>query len=576
MENYQVDLIPLPNKQAEYIAQGVSQFAAGIAGGISSYGQSMAKSIEAENKRKRELLNRYALIQLEDNKAYNEAAVKIESLGGSARDFRANAKKDGEKASYARLQIETNTSLSEEERQGYLSQISKFETYIGSSKNLEAAVYANNQRIEQDRLAGQVAGRDYTPSYINGSDELTAENAEKTQKYNQALESYQKGGSTLGYVIETKNENMDGTSVNTYIIKDKEGNVLHTVQQDPSSNFNRRVNIQKQNFETVGVEAEILDSKSKELQQQYVFGTQYSSVASGVSGYQSIMQQEIVDTEAIDFALTNKSNVDVETFVQTMDTDELIAYMDYTLGMTLEESINTVNNPDADAKLKYIQDKASEKLKKDYRLKMGLKERAVTDADRQFASAIGRPLPEGQQTLFTRKGGDDRLLQNASTGTTSQTEAQFARQNIKDSLTNLTETDISTPSNFIEYYNQNGLSYYGNAITGDKILDQLVKATDKEGNVLDKYDYLRNALNGVGEETPKNPEQRRANALKEMKKREDIGANTVILFGGSGTQKNRFEANNKKAAIRAILIAQGYPDDDISTVFMELWKNYQD
>ena len=42
MENYQVDLIPLPNKQAEYIAQGVSQFAAGIAGGISSYGQSMA------------------------------------------------------------------------------------------------------------------------------------------------------------------------------------------------------------------------------------------------------------------------------------------------------------------------------------------------------------------------------------------------------------------------------------------------------------------------------------------------------------------------------------------------------
>jgi len=411
MENYQVDLIPLPNKQAEYIAQGVSQFAAGIAGGISSYGQSMAKSIEAENKRKRELLNRYALIQLEDNKAYNEAAVKIESLGGSARDFRANAKEDGEKASYARLQIETNTSLSAEERQGYLSQISKFETYIGSSKNLEAAVYANNQRIEQDRLAGKVAGRDYTASYMNGSDELTAENAEKTQKYNQALESYQKGGSTLGYVIETKNENMDGTSVNTYIIKDKQGNVLHTVQQDPSSNLNRRVNIQKQDFDSVGIEAEILDSKSRELLEQYVLGKQYSSIASGVSGYQSIMQQEIVDTEAIDFALTNKSNVDVETFVQTMDTDELIAYMDYTLGMTLEESINTVNNTDADAKLKYIQDKASEKLKKDYRLKMGLKERAVTNADRQFASAIGRPLPEGQQTLFIRKGGDDKLLQ---------------------------------------------------------------------------------------------------------------------------------------------------------------------
>ena len=417
MENYQVDLIPLPNKQAEYIAQGVSQFAAGIAGGISSYGQSMAKSIEAENKRKRELLNRYALIQLEDNKAYNEAAVKIESLGGSAKDFRANAKKDGEKASYARLQIETNTSLSEEERQGYLSQISKFETYIGSSKNLEAAVYANNQRIEQDRLAGKVAGRDYTASYMNGSDELTAENAEKTQKYNQALESYQKGGSTLGYVIETKNENMDGTSVNTYIIKDKEGNVLHTVQQDPSSNLNRRVNIQKQDFDSVGVEAEILDSKSRELLEQYVLGKQYSSIASGVSGYQSIMQQEIVDTEAIDFALTNKSNVDVETFVQTMDTDELIAYMDYTLGMTLEESINTVNNTDADAKLKYIQDKASEKLKKDYRLKMGLKERAVEDADRQFASAIGRPLPEDQKTLFTRKGGDDKLLQYPSAGT---------------------------------------------------------------------------------------------------------------------------------------------------------------
>jgi hypothetical protein len=252
---------------------------------------------------------------------------------------------------------------------------------------------------------------------MNGSDELTAENAEKTQKYNQALESYQKGGSTLGYVIETKNENMDGASVNTYIIKDKEGNVLHTVQQDPSSNFNRRVNIQRHNFETVGVEAEILDSKSRELLEQYVLGKQYSSIASGVSGYQSIMQQEIVDTEAIDFALTNKSNVDVETFVQTMDTDELIAYMDYTLGMTLEESINTVNNPDADAKLKYIQDKASEKLKKDYRLKMGLKERAVTDADRRFASAIGRPLPEDQKTLFTRKGGDDKLLQYPSAET---------------------------------------------------------------------------------------------------------------------------------------------------------------
>jgi hypothetical protein len=480
MENYQVDLIPLPNKQAEYIAQGVSQFAAGIAGGISSYGQSMAKSIEAENKRKRELLNRYALIQLEDNKAYNEAAVKIESLGGSARDFRANAKKDGEKASYARLQIETNTSLSEEERQGYLSQISKFETYIGSSKNLEAAIYANNQRIEQDRLAGKVAGTNYTASYMNGSDELTAENAEKTQKYNQALESYQKGGSTLGYVIETKNENMDGASVNTYIIKDKEGNVLHTVQQDPSSNFNRRVNIQRHNFETVGVEAEILDSKSRELLEQYVLGKQYSSIASGVSGYQSIMQQEIVDTEAIDFALTNKSNVDVETFVQTMDTDELIAYMDYTLGMTLEESINTVNNTDADARLKYIQDKASEKLKKDYRLKMGLKERAVTDADRQFASAIGRPLPEDQKTLFTRKGGDDKLLQSPTPVKQTVYDKKIeASTYLYQKINDIAGDPKLTPAEVVAELNR--IDTKRTFVTGTDYVTRVLKAEKKEG-----------------------------------------------------------------------------------------------
>ena len=233
---------------------------------------------------------------------------------------------------------------------------------------------------------------------------------------------------------------------------------------------------------------------------QYVLGKQYSSIASGVSGYQSIMQQEIVDTEGIDFALTNKSNVDVETFVQTMDTDELIAYMDYTLGMTLEESINTVNNTDADVRLKYIQNKASEKLKKDYRLKMGLKERAVTDADRQFASAIGRPLPEDQKTLFTRKGGDDRLLQYPSAETPGKlSDWQVkALQRIPEynktiefvTTINDTESDLTPIEKSEKIAQELNRSTEGkNYITGDQFL---LQSPEGEGlNSAERSNFLR-------------------------------------------------------------------------------------
>ena len=157
------------------------------------------------------------------------------------------------------------------------------------------------------------------------------------------------------------------------------------------------------------------------------------------------------------------------------------------------------------------------------------------------------------------------------------TEAQLARQNIEKSLSNMTEIDFSTPENFISYYNKGGYSSYGRAVTGDKILNQLVNATDTKGNVLDEYDYLRNALNGAeGDKTT--PEQRRAIALKKMKEKENIGANTVMLFSGTGTEKNRFEADNKTAAMKAILRAQGYSDDDISTVFLNStidWDQYE-
>jgi hypothetical protein len=150
---------------------------------------------------------------------------------------------------------------------------------------------------------------------------------------------------------------------------------------------------------------------------------------------------------------------------------------------------------------------------------------------------------------------------------TKTTEAQLARQNIEKSLSNMKEIDFSTPDNFISYYNKGGYSSYGRAVTGDKILDQLVKATDTRGNVLDEYDYLRNALNGAEGDTT-TLAQRRAIALKKMKEKENIGANTVMLFSGTGTEKNRFEADNKTAAMKAILRAQGYSDDDISTVFL--------
>ena len=157
------------------------------------------------------------------------------------------------------------------------------------------------------------------------------------------------------------------------------------------------------------------------------------------------------------------------------------------------------------------------------------------------------------------------------------TEAQLARQNIQKSLSNMTEIDFSTPENFINYYNKGGYSSYGRAVTGDKILDQLVNATDTRGNLLDQYDYLRNALNGAEGDTT-TPEDRRKIALNKMKEKEDIGANTVMLFSGTGTEKNRFDVNDKTAAMKAILRAQGYSDDDITTVFLNSttdWNQYE-
>ena len=303
---------------------------------------------------------------------------------------------------------------------------------------------------------------------------------------------------------------------------------------------------------------------------------------SSAQGIDQVFSDNIVNTQGLkdDSVFQAQIHATVSARIAE-DTGDLRSYMRNTLKMGPDYDYSSFMKLPADKKIEILKKEEEDRVIGIKLAKYG--SRPATKEDVAFFNVNAKNIQSGEVGSVTIEEGEKIYFQRKEEGKNAEnpgsastiTEAQFARQNIEKSLSNLTETDISTPNNFIKYYNQNGLNYYGNAITGDKILDQLVNATDTKGFVLDKYDYLRNALKGKEGDTT-TPAERRAIALEKMKATENIGANTVILFGGSGTQKNRFEANDKKAAIRAILIAQGYPDDDISTVFMELWKQYQD
>ena len=53
MENFQFDVIDLPNKKVEYISQGLQAFAQGIAGGMTTY----AKNLNDKAKERQEKQN---------------------------------------------------------------------------------------------------------------------------------------------------------------------------------------------------------------------------------------------------------------------------------------------------------------------------------------------------------------------------------------------------------------------------------------------------------------------------------------------------------------------------------------
>ena len=111
MENYQADLITLPSKKVEYIAQGFQGLAQGIAQGMTTYAATIQKNKEEKAKRDQDMLKTQSIIDSEYNAMIMSATDKIYDKGGDAIAFQNNARAAAELAKKAKFETMTNASL---------------------------------------------------------------------------------------------------------------------------------------------------------------------------------------------------------------------------------------------------------------------------------------------------------------------------------------------------------------------------------------------------------------------------------------------------------------------------------
>ena len=161
MENYQADLITLPSKKVEYIAQGFQGLAQGISQGMISFTKSVADNKAAIEKREAENFKIRNAINSQYRKQINDATIKFAETGGDAEAYKKILKEKAESAMDADFQLATNSKLDSDQKSLYDQSINDFDTFINSGEMLAAkteAINNNNKALTDANSIGSAVG----------------------------------------------------------------------------------------------------------------------------------------------------------------------------------------------------------------------------------------------------------------------------------------------------------------------------------------------------------------------------------------------------------------------------------
>ena len=419
MENYQADLITLPSKKVEYIAQGFQGLAQGIAQGMTTYAATIQKNKEEKAKRDQDMLKTQSIIDSEYNAMIMSATDKIYEKGGDAIAFQNNARAAAELAKKAKFETMTNASLTADEKKLYDTQMTEFFDYIGNSKgyaaNEEAIIQSDAEKYKDAQF-----GTDFTITSVGPYDSATAEGRRKNETENQILQNIRQGkqAAIKGYTITKTNENRTGRSVTIVQIKNDETGEVSNRELTVDNLSSYYVEIPKLEVAKTLEKLEVRPKNGTGFNDDFLMGSLFTENPEQLAEYKSITELGVVDTVKIDRLLKDEVRSDVAAQI-SIGGGQLIEYIE-NLGFSPEE-VDRLLSPEMAGKelleILYEQESAAQKEK----YTNSLNKSVATPQEIAMAEAAGAELEvneKGEKIIYTLRG--KTTLKSDPTSTASQ------------------------------------------------------------------------------------------------------------------------------------------------------------
>lgn len=508
MENFQFDVIDLPNKKVEYIAQGLQAFAKGIAGGMTTYAKNLSDKAKERRKKENSLLKQYNEIEIYYRDQANKAIVEFGKTGGDVDQFKNEIMGLANQAIDARFQNATDTSLSSSQRQNNLNVEQGFFDFRNSGLLLSAkeeAVKKENEETLNEKNLGEQVGYDVS---LGPGDITTEAGRELNQRVSMFLDLYNKGQADerTGFKYETVVENKNGIATKVLKLTDESTNKTYDINRNYQNTNSTIVDTPTFNLSQQLEESEI---KIKgQYQDTFLLNKSIEEQKDNIPGYRTFVTRQYLNMSSIEENLKANIQGDMSAIV-SQGTGAIVNYM-HRQGYTDEEISKVLKMPTNKNKSEYLAD-VQEKLQLN-ELYSQIPNRPATEEEISMYEKLGVKLTERDGKPYVY-GLDESI--SAQRQPVTKTDPQW--KVTLDAYTNLymdiqntlsDPTKIKTPEMLAQRLNET--SKYSSAPLrtgtqlarqelGDKATDQQIKEFMKENNLKadSVYGFKGSYANGI-------------------------------------------------------------------------------
>lgn len=538
MENFQFDVIDLPNKKVEYISQGLQAFAQGIAGGMTAYAKNLNDKAKERQEKQNALLKQYNEIEIYYRDQANQAIVEFGKTGGDVDQFKNEIMGLANQAIDARFQNATNTSLSSSQRQDNLNVEQGFFNFKNSglllSAKEEAVKKENEETLSKKNLGEQVG---YDVSFGPG-DIKTEDGRELNQRVSMFLDLYNKGQADerTGFKHETVVENKNGIA--TKVLK------LTDISTGQTYDINR--NYQNTNSTIVDTPSFTLSQQLEEsevkikgkYQDAFLLNKSIEEQKDNIPGYRTFVTRQYLNMSSIQENLKANIQGDMSGIV-SQGTGAIVNYM-HRQGYTDEEISKVLEMPTNKDKSTYLA-KAQEVLQFSA-LDSEIPNRPATEEEISMYKKLGVKLTERDGKPYVY-GLDESIS---------------AQREVEKTLTDLQRQKMTDQQLFDIAIKKTNEIWQAQQGGKQEVMLEFMKGVDPSLNATTSEDYLLRTGALVYEKNDTMEE--RGKKLKAAALEEDIPPIGIVKYsiGQSGNvrRKSAQALDNKESILR--FVAQSY------------------